>query len=198
METVPQMGDELRNRDGNSTREKKNRWTKPILYPLPILSSCPSRPAREALLPMAGPTTAVFCSRHFPDHAAFSLPYLRFLAGLPAAFPLPYLRFLAGLPAAEVLLPPAAEVLLPPAKFLVPSPPHDPPLHNPQPRSLKMCSPIWRSSGASEAALNTINKCRSLAMRQSSGSCYVVPGNKSIIDGLCCVFGIPDTKISKA
>jgi hypothetical protein len=61
-----------------------------------------------------------------------------------------------------------------------------------------MCSPIWRSSGASEAALNTINKCRSLAMRQSSGSCYVVPGNKSIIDGLCCVFGIPDTKISKA
>jgi len=26
----------------------------------------------------------------------------------------------------------------------------------------------------------------------------ISPGNKSIIDGLCCVFGIPDTKISKA
>jgi len=35
-------------------------------------------------------------------------------------------------------------------------------------------SSIWRSSGASEAALNTIIKCRSLAMRQSLGSLYVV------------------------
>jgi len=44
---------------------------------------------------------------------------------------------------------------------------------------------------------NTIDKYRSLAMRQSLGSFYVVLAT-NIIDGLCCVFGIPDTKISKA
>jgi hypothetical protein len=58
----------------------------------------------------------------------------------------------------------------------------------------------WGSQGLAVRATPSISvfKYRSLAMRQSSGSLYVVPGNKSIIDDLCCDFGIPDTKISKA
>ncbi len=145
METVPQMGDELRNQDGNSTWEKKKQLDQPSSLPLTRspgpgrflptsrpdhggVSSPEPTPPRRGLFPRTAATTAGLFPRADPTTAA-TLPLSRGNhGGVSSPEPNPPRRQL--FPRAD---PTTAE-------------------SQPQPHSFKMCSPIWFFSGAFRAS----------------------------------------------